>query len=117
MFPAQFFALLACAAASPPALDRHGVALPVGAVARFGSSALRGGHGFDLTPDGKQIITAGNPAWVDGGEVRVWDTASGKLLRSMNHHSAPSVVVSPDGKWLAAATGTTVLVYPVPADD
>jgi hypothetical protein len=29
-----------------------------------------GGYGFDLTPDGKRIVTTGNPAGVNGGEVR-----------------------------------------------
>ena len=99
MYQAQFLALIACAAACPPALDRHGFELPPGAVARLGSSALRGGgYGFDLTPDGKHIVTAGNPAWLDGGEIRVWDVSSSRLLRSFDHRWARSVVVSPDGK-------------------
>lgn len=115
---------MACAAACPPILDRHGFSLPPGAVARIGSSALRGGgYGFDLTPDGKRIVTAGNPMWVNGGEVRVWDAASGRLLRSFDHRWARSVAVSADGKRAAVVgvgdasfweldTGRRLWVYP-----
>ncbi len=95
--------MLAWAAAGPPALDRHGFALPSGAVARLGTTAPSGG--FDLTPDGQQIVTTGNGARVDGGEVRVWDAASGRLLRSFDHRWAGSVDVSADGKRVAVCGG------------
>src|SRR4051812_29064709 len=73
--------LLAGAAASgegPAArTDMYGDPLPPGAVARLGTVRLRH-RGADVTfaPDGKCLISYG---W--DGEVRVWDAASGKLVR------------------------------------
>jgi hypothetical protein len=44
----------------------------------------------------------------------LWDAATGERLGSFTHHRAGSVLVTPDGK-RADATGTTVLMFGVPA--
>lgn len=96
-------------AADPPvAVDRHGFPLPAGALARFGSSRLRYGggvHGLDLTPDGKTVVTAGYTPWVDGTEVRLWDAATGNLVRSFDYRWARGVAVSADGTRVAVHSG------------
>src|SRR5262249_48558244 len=59
--------------------DRAGVPdghLPVGAVARMGSTRLRHGDAVSFaayTPDGKALVTAGRDQM-----VRLWDLATGK---------------------------------------
>ncbi len=70
--------LLSLAAAPPVCrLDRHGDALPTGAVSRLGSARLR--HVFTMvnaaaiSADGSRVATA-------AGDVRVWDTATGRQL-------------------------------------
>ena len=91
--------------AEPPAVDRHGVALPEGAATRLGSSRLRYGsqvHSLDLSPDGKTVVTAGSTAWVDGSEIRLWEAATGKLLRSHDLRWCYHAAVTPDGKRLVA---------------
>jgi WD40 repeat protein len=55
--------------------------------------------GLAFAPDGKTLASAGSPA---GGKVRLWDTATGAELRSLQGSGA--VAFSPDGKILAAAT-------------
>jgi WD40 repeat protein len=50
--------------------------------------------------DGKMLITAGS-----NNPIQIWDTATGKLLRSFGesrHNPAVFIAVSPDGKTLAA---------------
>jgi WD40 repeat protein len=51
--------------------------------------------GITFTPDGQRLVTAGRQ-----GEVRLWDTASGKQLRSMTPplKAVSALAVSPDGK-------------------
>src|SRR5262249_46013871 len=62
--------------------DRAGVPdghLPVGAVARMGSTRLRHGDAVSFaayTPDGKALVTAGRDQM-----VRLWDPATGKEVR------------------------------------
>ena len=91
--------------AEPPAVDRHGVALPEGAATRLGSSRLRYGsqvYSLDLSPDGKTVVTSGSTAWVDGSEIRLWEAATGKLLRSHDLRWCYHAAVTPDGKRLVA---------------
>ncbi|MCB9833843.1 MAG: protein kinase [Planctomycetes bacterium] len=68
-------------------------------------------------------------AWLPGAErvvsgdrsgcVRVWDVVSGKEVRALLGHSEPirSLVVSPDGQYVAAATRTRVRVWRLNAQD
>jgi len=91
--------------AEPPAVDRHGVPLPQGASTRLGSSRFRYGsqvHSLDLSPDGKTVVTAGSTAWVDGSEIRLWEAATGKLVRSHDLRWCYRAAVTPDGKGLVA---------------
>ena len=59
--------------------DRHGDALPAGALARLGTTRMR--HGAEVTfvafgPGGKTLLTAGRD-----NTIRLWDLATGKELR------------------------------------
>jgi WD40 repeat protein len=57
-------------------------------------------HQAALSPDGKQLLTAGFD-----GVIRLWDFESGQLIRSLGNHDgfAFSVAFSPDGRWAASA--------------
>jgi len=61
-----------------------------------------------FAPDGKSLVTG---SW--DTTLRLWDTASGKLLRDLVGHNAPvqSAAISPDGKTLASgdAEGAVML--------
>jgi WD40 repeat protein len=89
-----------------PPPDRHGDPLPDGVVARLGTTRLRPGRGFfwndtslAVSPDGKLLATG------EWGEVRFWEMATGKEVRSVSLPRAFSVIAvafSPDGKLFAA---------------
>jgi RNA polymerase sigma factor (sigma-70 family) len=84
------------ARARTPAVDRYGDPLPKGAVARLGTTRFRHREGFPrvyFAPDGKTLVTA-------RGEARIWDAATGRLLRSFD--AGWEVVPSPDGGTLFA---------------
>jgi WD40 repeat protein len=69
-----------------------------------------GGHmaritGLAFTPDGSQLVSASEDKL-----IRVWDVATGKTLRAIRGEADVvlagkiyAMVLSPDGKWLAAA--------------
>jgi hypothetical protein len=81
----------------------HGNPLPCRAIARFG--ARGDGHrgavlAIALTPDGKTAASAGAD-----GTVRVWDTPTGKELRTYAEHHSPvcAIAISCDAR-IAAST-------------
>jgi WD40 repeat protein len=85
------------ARAGAPAIDRYGDPLPRGAIARLGTTGFRHANIFPrvfFAPDGKTLVTA-------QGEVRVWNVATGRLLRSFD--AGWQVAPSPDGRTLFAA--------------
>jgi WD40 repeat protein len=94
--------------AGEPKGNARGDPLPVGAVARLGTLPWRhDGEGYDLAfaPDGKTLAVTGHD-----GEVVVFDTATGKVLR--RHVAAETgkftgrvvaLAYSPDGKRLAVS--------------
>ena len=85
------------ARADAQAVARYGHPLPRGAIARLGTTRFRHGgmpsHAL-FTPDGRMLITTGR-------EARVWDVATGRLLRSFD--AVWEMVLSPDGRTLFAA--------------
>src|SRR5262245_26563902 len=65
-----------------PRVDADGVPLPPGVLARLGSGRLRRADGpIEFAPDGKSLAAVGADA------VRIWDAATGKLLRQIPHMS------------------------------
>src|SRR5262245_45631886 len=55
-----------------PRVDREGVPLPPGVLARMGSSRMRPASAIDLSPDGRSIAAIG------GSGLKIWDAATGK---------------------------------------
>src|SRR5262249_24846208 len=83
-------------------VDCFGDPLPAGAVARMGTTRLR--HADAVThvlfaPDGKTVASGGRD-----DTVRLWDVATGKLVRSLQHPQGilmpRPVSFGPDGKTL-----------------
>ncbi len=59
-----------------------------------------------FSPDGKTLATSGvfnTPAGGDQDEVKLWDAATGALIRAHRGLSAGALAFSPDGKTLATA--------------
>jgi WD40 repeat protein len=74
-------------------------------------------HGVAFSPDGRRLVTGGGGAfwWYTSGhpgstegEVKVWDTGTGKEALKLDGHAAPgdvwSVAWSGDGKLIASAS-------------
>ncbi len=85
-------------AADPPKLDRHGMPLPPGAIARLGDARLR--HASPVThlsfnADGSRILTVCNDE-----SVHVWDVKTGLPVAQLPPRSAQSAALPPDGKSL-----------------
>jgi WD40 repeat protein/tRNA A-37 threonylcarbamoyl transferase component Bud32 len=56
-------------------------------------------------PGGKQLASAGGHP-NKPGEIKIWDSATGQLLKTLHDHSQPitAIAYSPDGKYLASAS-------------
>jgi len=79
--------------------DRYGDPLPKGAIARLGTIRFRHEHAsLHLIPafsrDGKVLATGFN-------EIRLWDPATGKLLREIrDDYGSTEPFFTPDGRWV-----------------
>jgi esterase/lipase superfamily enzyme/WD40 repeat protein len=88
--------VLGCASVVHAAEDRPPLMLDTG-------GHMAGVKGLSFTPDGKQLVSAG-----DDKVIRVWDWRSGKTVRTIRGQVGPgddgkiyAMALSPDGRWLA----------------
>jgi RNA polymerase sigma factor (sigma-70 family) len=90
----------------PKRVDRRGDPLPPGAIARLGTLRLRHSGMVDsvvFSPDGKTLASGDS-----NGEMRLWDAATGELLRAFvdqDYNRVTALAFSPDGKRLASNKG------------
>jgi WD40 repeat protein len=61
-----------------------------------------------FSPDGRLLATAGVNC-----DIRIWDVTTARRLYTLKGHSTSAITFSPDGKRLASATGTVVLLWDV----
>ncbi|HZY87602.1 MAG TPA: WD40 repeat domain-containing protein, partial [Gemmataceae bacterium] len=91
----------ALGADASPRTDLQGDPLPAEAVARMGSGRLRQERmlAFAFSPDGKSLVSAGR------GGLRVWDAATGKLLRRIpvEGYGGFTFTFTPEGAVVAEA--------------
>jgi len=59
-----------------------------------------------LPPDGHRLATAGGILFTPGGEVKIWDLATGQVLHDLRGHTARvrGMASSPDGRRLATGS-------------
>ena len=113
-------AVHASAAENEPKTDRHGDALPAGAVARLGTVRWRQGAEVSFAaflPDGKTVVSVG-----DDQTICLWEFPSGKPIRRVSIDAADqspggplwlktrylaAAALSKDGKYLA-----TTFIFP-----
>src|SRR5579884_2622638 len=106
------------AKARQPRVDRFGGPLPAGAVQRLGTLRFRQGgggvHVLLLSRDGKKLVSS---TFYGNRTVCVWELATGKLQHEFPGHydETRAVALSPDGKNLATADGSTIRFWDLDA--
>ena len=114
-----FTAMIHGEEATSPRTDLYGDPLPPGAVSRLGTIRLRHADVTAMTfsKDGKRLISCGRD-----GEVRVWDAATGRLVRQTRlawkarertkwGDFTATYSLTPDGATAVAWDGKTMYAY------
>ncbi|RPI92281.1 MAG: hypothetical protein EHM40_13490 [Chloroflexi bacterium] len=67
-----------------------------------------------FTPDGEKLVYAVQP-----NKIAVWDIASGRLESTLweGETSAPSITISPDGRWIALKTTDQVNIWDTASEE
>jgi WD40 repeat protein len=114
--------LAGIAFAEPPRTDAFGDPLPAGTRYRLGTLRLLhpgGARTVAFSPDGKTLASGSrgydlqtSRRW---GEVKLWDTATGKQRQSFRHEgdSIDCLTFSPDGRMLAVGSDRSVWLWAV----
>lgn len=84
--------------------------LPVGAIARLGTTSLRcqqGVEGVAFSPDGKMVAGCGWRRF-----IHIWDAETGEQIQTLSPDGMSfAVLFSPDGKKLASSGDSVVRMY------
>jgi tetratricopeptide (TPR) repeat protein len=83
----------------------------------LGESPLRGCSNVFFSPDSKTLIGWGQTAPGGGpAEARLWDTATGRLRRTLERLPDPAVSLSPDGRMLLSQFFDRNAAGPIPGE-
>src|SRR5262249_13675039 len=109
-----------------PRLDRQGDLLPEHALARLCTLRWRTGRARGSSvlflPDGERLLFADRDVGTDGKALRLWDAATGKIVRSLGRGliRPHALVLAPDGKTLLLSHspdgGACVVLWDTQAD-